>query len=118
MDRPGPQAYLLADRIEQLWRHFKEGVKSAVWPGQIFEALGIKYMGPIDGHDLPGMINMLGEIKHVQAPILLHVKTVKGQGYEVCASEPTKMPITTGTANKYGPRSSWPLDRLSRSRLK
>jgi 1-deoxy-D-xylulose-5-phosphate synthase len=81
----------LGSRIEDLWRHFKEGVKSTFWPGQIFEALGVKYIGSLDGHDLPGLINMLGEIKHVQAPVLLHVKTVKGQGYEVAASEPTKM---------------------------
>jgi 1-deoxy-D-xylulose-5-phosphate synthase len=81
----------ISSRIEYLWRHFTAGVKSTMWSGQIFEALGIKYMGPIDGHDLPGLINMLGEIKHVQAPVLLHVKTVKGHGYEVTASEPTKM---------------------------
>src|SRR5204863_9630997 len=81
----------VADRIEDLWRHFKEGVKSTFWPGQIFEALGIKYMGPIDGHDLPGLINMLAEIKHVDAPVLLHVKTNKGQGYEVTSTEPTMM---------------------------
>src|SRR3954452_14774446 len=74
--------------IEALWRHFKEGVKSPFWPGQIFEALGVKYMGPIDGHDLPGLIDMLAEIKHVDAPMVLHVKTVKGNGYEVAASEP------------------------------
>src|SRR5437762_1682100 len=77
--------------IEALWRHFKEGVKSTFWPGQIFEALGVKYMGPIDGHDLPGLIDMLAEIKHVDAPMVLHVKTVKGNGYEVAANEPTKM---------------------------
>jgi 1-deoxy-D-xylulose-5-phosphate synthase len=58
--------------------------------GQIFESLGIKYLGPIDGHDLPGLINTLAEIKHVDGPVLLHVKTVKGQGYEIAASEPTK----------------------------
>jgi 1-deoxy-D-xylulose-5-phosphate synthase len=81
----------VADRIEQLWHHFKEGVKSTFWPGQIFEALGIKYMGPIDGHDLPGLIDMLAEIKHVESPILLHVKTRKGEGYEVCVNDPTKM---------------------------
>ncbi|MEA2735438.1 MAG: 1-deoxy-D-xylulose-5-phosphate synthase [Humisphaera sp.] len=80
----------VGSRIEHLWHHFKDGVKHTFWPGQIFEAMGIKYMGPIDGHDLPGMINMLAELKHVQAPILLHVKTVKGQGYEIAASEPTK----------------------------
>jgi 1-deoxy-D-xylulose-5-phosphate synthase len=81
----------VADRIEHLWKHFKEGVKSAVWPGQIFEAMGIKYMGPLDGHDLPGLVNMLAEIKHVDAPILLHVKTIKGNGYEVTVNDPTKM---------------------------
>jgi len=81
----------VSGRIEQMWHHFKEGVKSTFWPSQIFEAMGIKYMGPLDGHDLPGLINMLGEIKHVRAPVLLHVKTRKGEGYEVCTSDPTKM---------------------------
>src|SRR5262245_29713254 len=81
----------ISSRIEYLWRHFTAGVKSTFWSGQIFEALGIKYMGPIDGHDLPSLIDRLGEIKHVQAPVILHVKTVKGNGYEVAASEPTKM---------------------------
>jgi 1-deoxy-D-xylulose-5-phosphate synthase len=77
--------------IEQLWHTFRDGLKGVMWPGQIFEGLGIKYMGPVDGHDLPGMVELLAEIKHVQGPVLLHVKTVKGQGYEVAASEPTKM---------------------------
>jgi 1-deoxy-D-xylulose-5-phosphate synthase len=77
--------------IEQLWHTFRDGLKGVMWPGQIFEGLGIKYMGPIDGHDLPGLIELLAEIKHVQGPVVLHVKTVKGQGYEVAANEPTKM---------------------------
>jgi 1-deoxy-D-xylulose-5-phosphate synthase len=47
-------------------------------------------MGPIDGHDLPGLINFLAEIKHVNKPVLLHVKTKKGQGYEITCNEPTK----------------------------
>jgi 1-deoxy-D-xylulose-5-phosphate synthase len=81
----------VGSRIEALWRHFKEGVKSTFWPGQIFEAIGIKYMGPINGHDLPGLIDMLAEIKHVDSPMVLHIKTIKGQGYEVAANEPTKM---------------------------
>ena len=76
--------------IEQVWHHVKEGLKSAMWPGQIFEALGIKYMGPVDGHDLPGLINILAEIKHVKAPVLLHVSTVKGNGHDAASQEPTK----------------------------
>jgi len=76
--------------VESVWHHVKEGVKTALWPGQIFEGLGIKYIGPVDGHDLPGLINMLAEIRHVQSPMLLHARTTKGQGYEVAASEPTR----------------------------
>jgi 1-deoxy-D-xylulose-5-phosphate synthase len=76
--------------IEAIWHHLKEGFKGAMWPGQMFESLGIKYMGPLDGHDLPGLINMLGELKHVNTPVLLHVKTVKGNGYEIASSEPTR----------------------------
>jgi 1-deoxy-D-xylulose-5-phosphate synthase len=76
--------------IEGAWHSLRDGVKSVIWAGQMFEGLGVKYLGPIDGHDLPGLINTLAEIKHVDAPLLLHVKTVKGQGYEVAASEPTK----------------------------
>ncbi|HEX4053431.1 MAG TPA: 1-deoxy-D-xylulose-5-phosphate synthase [Tepidisphaeraceae bacterium] len=76
--------------VEQVWRHVSDGVKSVLWPGQIFETMGIKYFGPVDGHDMPGMIDLLAEIKHVQAPVLLHLKTVKGNGYEIASAEPTK----------------------------
>jgi len=77
--------------IEQAWDAFCSGLKGAMFHGQLFEALGIKYMGPIDGHDLPGLINFLSEIKHVDKPVLLHVKTRKGEGYEIAVNEPTKM---------------------------
>jgi 1-deoxy-D-xylulose-5-phosphate synthase len=76
--------------IEGAWVMFREGVKHAMWPSQMFESLGVKYFGPLDGHDLPGLINTLAEIKHVQAPILLHVKTIKGHGHEAACSDPTK----------------------------
>lgn len=81
----------LGHTIEHAWDAFCGGLKGAMFHGQLFEALGIKYMGPIDGHDLPGLINFLAEIKHVDKPVLLHVKTVKGQGYEVAAQEPTRL---------------------------
>jgi len=77
--------------IEHAWDAFCAGLKGAMFHGQLFEALGIKYMGPIDGHDLPGLVNFLAEIKHVNRPVLLHVKTVKGQGYEIAAQEPTML---------------------------
>lgn len=76
--------------IEGAWNAFCSGLKGAMWAGQMFEAMGIKYMGPIDGHDLPGLVNFLSEIKHVDRPVLLHVKTRKGQGYEIALNEPTR----------------------------
>ena len=76
--------------IEGAWQMFREGVKHAMWPGQMFETLGVKYFGAIDGHDLPGLINTLAEIKHVKVPLLLHVKTVKGNGHDIALNEPTK----------------------------
>ncbi len=76
--------------VEQAWNALCDGVKGVMWPGQIFESLGIKYMGPFDGHDLPGLINFLSEIKHVDKPVLLHVKTKKGHGYELTKNEPTR----------------------------
>src|SRR2546429_1780159 len=88
----------VGNTIEAMWHHFKDGVKSGIWPGQVFEAMGVKYMGPIDGHDLPGMINMLAELKDVAHPVLLHVKTVKGKGYEVACDEPTKFHSPAGFA--------------------
>jgi 1-deoxy-D-xylulose-5-phosphate synthase len=76
--------------IEGAWHMVRDGIKHAFWPGQIFEGLGIKYLGPVDGHDLPTLINMLAEIKHVDVPVLLHVKTVKGRGSEIAVGDPTK----------------------------
>ena len=81
----------VANAVEQAWRSLTSGVKGAMWPGQFYEALGFKYMGPIDGHDLPELIQFLGEIKHVDRPVLLHVKTKKGSGYEVSESDPTTL---------------------------
>lgn len=80
----------MAHTIEHAWDAFCASVKSGMWNGAMFESMGIKYMGPIDGHDLPGLINFLAEIKHVDKPVLLHVKTRKGHGYEITATEPTR----------------------------
>ncbi|HEX4795676.1 MAG TPA: 1-deoxy-D-xylulose-5-phosphate synthase [Humisphaera sp.] len=83
---PGPVGHA----IEGAWHVLRDGIKHAIIPGQVFESFGVKYLGPIDGHDIPGLINTLAEIKHVQGPVLLHVRTTKGKGYDVCCEEPTK----------------------------
>lgn len=81
-----------SNRIEHAWDSFTRTLKGYMWSGaSLFEALGIKYMGPVDGHDLPGLINFLAEIKHVDKPVLLHVKTTKGKGYEPTIKDPTRL---------------------------
>src|SRR3954471_17205610 len=56
----------------------------------IFEEMGIRYLGPIDGHDLPLLISVLEYAKSVDFPIVIHVVTVKGKGYEVAQRQPEK----------------------------
>jgi 1-deoxy-D-xylulose-5-phosphate synthase len=80
----------VGNAIEGAWHVIRDGIKHVILPGQVFESFGIKYLGPIDGHDIPGLINTLAEIKHHQSPVLLHVRTTKGKGYDVCCNEPTK----------------------------
>ena len=81
----------ISSAIEGAWQSITGGVKGAMWPGQFYEALGLKYMGPIDGHDLPQLVQFLGEIKHVDRPVLLHVKTRKGQGVDAALADPTTL---------------------------
>ncbi|MCP4593096.1 MAG: 1-deoxy-D-xylulose-5-phosphate synthase [bacterium] len=66
----------------------KEGLKATLAPHQIFDQLGFQYVGPIDGHDIAHLIEMLDILKDVQHPVLLHVHTDKGRGCEWAMAEP------------------------------
>jgi 1-deoxy-D-xylulose-5-phosphate synthase len=76
-------------QISDIAYHVKQGIKNTIAPGHIFEDLGLKYFGPVDGHDLPGLIEKLNELKDLNAPAVLHIKTVKGKGYEWACEDPT-----------------------------
>ncbi len=76
-------------KISDVGFHIKQGIKNTIAPGHIFEDLGLKYFGPVDGHDLPGLIEKLHELKHLNAPAVLHIKTIKGKGYEWACDDPT-----------------------------
>lgn len=67
-----------------------EAVKGMVVPSLIFEELGLRYMGPIDGHNIPLLIEYLEFAKKQNHPILLHVLTKKGKGYDVAIKNPEK----------------------------
>ena len=62
-------------------RRIKEGLHNLVVPGVLFEELGLKYFGPIDGHDLDVLTETLSDLKRFEGPVLLHVVTKKGKGY-------------------------------------
>ena len=68
--------------------HIRQGLKTTLWPGQIFEPLGLRYFGPVDGHDVSTMIDLLNRLKQVDEPVLLHVITEKGKGFEPAQSDP------------------------------
>ncbi len=79
-----------ADRIRSTVAHFESQLKGMLVPGIIFEKLGFRYFGPIDGHDLQLLIKTLGQIKELSGPRLLHIVTQKGKGYEPAEKDATK----------------------------
>ena len=75
--------------IEDLYSRFGEMTKAALAHQHLFEHFGLVCIGPIDGHDLPSLIEMLEEVKKIDHPVLLHVKTVKGKGFDFSSDDPT-----------------------------
>jgi 1-deoxy-D-xylulose-5-phosphate synthase len=69
---------------------FEEGVKGLLVPSVIFEELGLHYYGPIDGHDIPLLIKTFEFLKTQEEPVILHILTKKGKGYEPALAKPDK----------------------------
>lgn len=68
----------------------KNGIKQMLVPGMFFEDMGIKYLGPIDGHNIKELTEVLGRAKNIKGPVILHVITKKGKGYEFAEQNPGK----------------------------
>ena len=77
-------------RAVQTIRNAKNGIKQLVVPGMFFEDLGITYLGPVDGSNIPQMERILAEAKRVQGAVIVHVKTVKGKGYPPAERHPSR----------------------------
>jgi 1-deoxy-D-xylulose-5-phosphate synthase len=75
---------------QQLAHKVEEGVKHLLLPSVIFEDLGLRYYGPIDGHDIPLLIRTFEFLKRQQEPVLLHIITQKGKGYQPAIDKPDK----------------------------
>ena len=79
----GKRFYGLSSKI-------KNRVKRLVLPSTIFENMGLTYLGPVDGHDLPDLIDLLRSARDLRAPVLVHVVSRKGYGYEPAMRSPSK----------------------------
>jgi 1-deoxy-D-xylulose-5-phosphate synthase len=75
---------------QQLAHKVEEGVKHLLLPSVIFEDLGLRYYGPIDGHDIPLLIRTFEFLKRQNEPVLLHIITQKGKGYAPALAKPDK----------------------------
>jgi len=71
----------LAEKAKTSLRRFEDGMKAALTPGAFFEALGLRYFGPIDGHNMGQLVRALEEMQQLPNPKLLHVITTKGKGF-------------------------------------
>ena len=71
----------IGDRVAKTAERVKDSLKYFLVPGVLFEELGFTYFGPIDGHNLVSLMDVLQQTKNVEGPILIHVLTQKGKGY-------------------------------------
>ena len=86
-------ALLNSDRETQVIkgiRRLKSSLKTLVIPGMFFEDMGITYLGPVDGHDIPAMIRMINAAQRVEGPVIVHVLTKKGKGFLPAEKHPAR----------------------------
>ena len=98
----------VGDKVYKVVRHVEEAIKGLVTPGMLFEALGFTYVGPVDGHNLNHLIDNLKNIKRLRGPVLIHVITKKGRGYDHAEDDPARFhgistfEVTTGNCTGTG----------------
>ncbi len=85
----------IGDRVRSLASKIEGSIKGIVTPGMLFEALGFRYFGPVNGHNIVNVVKILEEIKDLGGPILLHVITEKGRGYEPAETHYQKFHAST-----------------------
>jgi 1-deoxy-D-xylulose-5-phosphate synthase len=71
-------------------RRAENSLKGFLTPGSLFEALGFDYLGPLDGHDLPQLVEVFNNINQLDGPLLVHIMTTKGKGYKPAEDTPDK----------------------------
>jgi len=79
---------MVGESMERMLANVKESLKTSIHGGALFEALGVRYFGPVEGHSLPNLIRYLELVKEEEGPILLHVLTEKGHGFKPAEADP------------------------------
>ena len=91
-------------------RRTKSGIKQLIIPGMLFENMGITYLGPVDGHNMRQMMRLFNEAKRVEGPVIVHVLTQKGRGYEPAVRSPEHFhgtgPFDIATGNSLSSKHS------------
>ena len=93
---------VVGERMVKRIRNAKSGIKQLFVPGMFFEDMGIKYLGPVNGHDCGRMIQVFQEAKKVNGPVLVHVQTEKGRGYEPARKHPARFHGTSAFNLEHG----------------
>ncbi|HET8865653.1 MAG TPA: 1-deoxy-D-xylulose-5-phosphate synthase [Gracilimonas sp.] len=88
------------DKMRKVASRLENAMMAALTPGSLFRALGFKYYGPTDGHDVDGLRDMLEDLKEVKGPKLLHIVTVKGKGFAPAEREQTKWHASSSPFDK------------------
>jgi 1-deoxy-D-xylulose-5-phosphate synthase len=85
----------LGDRLRKIAVRLENGIKAVVTPGMLFEALGFRYFGPVNGHNLHQLIKLFEQVKGFKGPILVHAITEKGKGYKPAEGDVQKLHAST-----------------------
>lgn len=81
----------MENKLYRFNHRIKTSLKKTLWPGStLFEDMGFTYLGPVDGHDLTRLCDVLTWAKDLRCPVVVHVKTVKGKGYAFAERDPGK----------------------------
>lgn len=102
----GKPAYSVLEKV-------RDSAKLILLEGAVFEGMGFKYIGPVDGHDLPELIELFQNVKKMHGPLIIHVKTEKGRGYRYAEERPwdyhgvSAFDLRTGEAVSKSGKPSW-----------
>jgi len=94
------------DRLRSVASRLESGIKSIITPGMLFEALGFRYFGPVNGHNVGQLVKLFNQIKDLNGPILVHLISEKGKGYKPAEADSQRLHAST------------PFDKLTGKALK